>query len=71
VEVPGALDVAAGLGFLWVSSSDGTVRRFDPDSGAQVGRPIGVGPQPQAIAIGEGALWVASAKGGAVYRVTP
>jgi streptogramin lyase len=71
VQVPDALDVAAGLGYLWVSSSDGNVRRFDPATGAQVGRPIEVGPQPQAIAIGEGALWVASARGQAVYRVTP
>ena len=71
VQVPQALDVAAGLGYLWVSSGDGTVRRFDPETGAQVGMPVPVGPQPQAIAIGEGALWVASAKGGAVYRVTP
>ena len=66
-----ALDVAAGLGYLWVSSSEGTVTRFDPTSGIQVGKPIELGPQPQAIAIGEGALWVASAKGQAVFRVTP
>ena len=71
VQVPDALDVAAGLGYLWVSSSDGNVRRFDPGGGVQIGDPIEVGPQPQAMAIGEGALWVASAKGGAVYRVTP
>jgi streptogramin lyase len=71
VQVPDALDVAAGLGYLWVSSADGNVRRFDPATGTQVGDPVKVGPQPQAIAIGEGALWVASAKGQAVYRVTP
>lgn len=71
VQVPAALDVAAGLGYLWVSSGDGTVSRFDPDTGVQVGGPIRVGAQPQAISIGDGALWVASAGSGAVYRVTP
>ena len=45
--------------------------RFNPTSGTQVGKAIAVGPQPQAMAVGEGALWVASAKGRAVYRITP
>lgn len=71
VEVPNALDVAAGLGYLWVSHGDGTLTRYDPDTGLQVGQATGVGPQPQAIAVGEGAVWVASAKGGAVYRISP
>jgi streptogramin lyase len=71
VKVPQALDVAAGLAYVWVTSGDGTVNRFDPRSGTPVGKPIGVGRQPQAISVGEGAVWVACAGDGAVYRITP
>ena len=71
VQVANATDVAAGLGFVWVASGAGTVTRFDPSTGSQVGKPIAVGAQPQALAIGEGAVWVASAKDGSVHRITP
>jgi virginiamycin B lyase len=71
VKVPQALDVAAGLGSVWVSSGNGAVSRFDPESGAAIGKPIEVGRQPQAISVGEGALWVACAGDAAVYRITP
>jgi len=66
-----ALDVAAGLGFVWVAAGDGTVSRFDPADGVQVGDPIRIGGQPQAIAVGEDATWVAAARNGAVYRIVP
>jgi streptogramin lyase len=69
VRVPQALDVAAGLGSVWVTAGDGAVRRFDPESGEQVGKPIEVGRQPQSIAVGEGAVWVACAGNGSVHRI--
>jgi streptogramin lyase len=71
VRVPQALDVAAGLGAIWVTAGDGSVSRFDPATGAAVGKPIQVGRQPQSISIGEGAVWVACAGDGSVYRITP
>ena len=45
--------------------------RFDPDSGVQVGAPIPVGPLAQSLTVGEGSVWVADARDGAVYRITP
>jgi streptogramin lyase len=69
LRVPQALDVAAGLGSVWVTAGDGAVRRFDPESGEQVGKPIEVGRQPQSIAVGEGAVWVACAGNGSVHRI--
>ncbi len=71
VQVPQALDVAAGLGSVWVTAGNGTVLRFDPKTGTQAGKPIQVGRQPQSIAVGEGAVWVACAGDGSVYRITP
>ncbi len=71
IPVSRALDVAAGLGLVWVVSADGMVKRFDPASGAPVGRPVRVGRQPQSISVGEGSAWVACAGAGAVFRITP
>jgi streptogramin lyase len=71
IAVPGGLDVAAGLGFVWITEQAGTVTRIDPGTGSRVGKPIGVGRQPQSISVGEGAVWVACASDGAVYRITP
>lgn len=65
------LDVAAGLGNVWVASSNGTVLRFDPETGSETGVPIEVGREPTSIAVGEGAVWVASAGEGAVFKITP
>jgi hypothetical protein len=36
-----------------------------------VGKPLEVGRQPQSIAVGEGAVWVACPGNGAVYRIRP
>ncbi len=71
VQVSDALDVAAGLGYVWVASATGGVVRFDPKSGQQAGEPIDVGPLAQALTVGEGSVWVADARDGGVYRVTP
>jgi streptogramin lyase len=71
VRIPEALDVAAGLGYVWVTSAQGNVRRIDPDSGIFVGDPIEAGRFPQAIAIGEGAVWVADPAGRTITRLDP
>lgn len=65
------LDVAAGLGYVWVASANGTVLRIDPATGTEVGAPVEVGKEAQSIAIGEGAVWVASPADGAVFKITP
>lgn len=71
--------LAAGAGFVWSTDVGnqvpGTpkrapgVQRIDPGSGDRVGRPIRVGPEPAAIAVGAGAAWVASAGDGTVTRI--
>jgi DNA-binding beta-propeller fold protein YncE len=71
IPVSQALDVAAGLGFVWVVGANGTVSRFDPATGSPIGRQILVGRQPQSISVGEGSAWVACAGAGAVFRITP
>jgi hypothetical protein len=71
VQTGRGTDVAAGLGYVWVTSDNGTVLRFDPESGAEVGIPVEVGREPTAIAVGEGAVWVAASGDGAVYKITP
>ena len=71
VQTGRGTDVAAGLGYVWVTSENGTLIRIDPESGNEVGVPIRVGRQPQSVAVGESAVWVADAGGGAVYKVIP
>lgn len=59
--------VAAGLGSVWVADNlRGRVLRVDPVSGEIEG--VAVKPAPIAIAVGEDAVWVASA-GGALQRI--
>ncbi len=53
--------MAVGGGFLWViNHADRTVSRIDPRTNQVVGKPIPAGVSPEAIAYGEGALWVAT-----------
>jgi class 3 adenylate cyclase/streptogramin lyase len=64
------VSVAAGAGSVWFASVDGSsVWKIDPASGASAGT-IEVGRGPSAIAVGEGAVWVA-AKDGTVTRIDP
>jgi YVTN family beta-propeller protein len=63
--------VAYGLGGVWVANSlDRTVVRIDPLTGAK-GRPIPVESGADAIAVGDGALWVTSESAGVLSRVDP
>jgi len=71
VRIGRALAVAAGLGSVWVSTADGTVRRLDPEAGSFVGEPIELGGYPQSIAAGEGGVWVADPKRRRVIRIQP
>lgn len=66
-----AIDVAAGLGYVWVTDAGGKLTRYDPATGARVGAPIEVGAEPQSLSVGEGSVWVASSGEGAVLRITP
>ena len=52
------------------NTDDDTVSRIDPESG-QVVDTIEVGDEPEGIAVGGGAVWVANAAGGTVTRIDP
>lgn len=71
IPVVQAVDVAAGLGFVWIVDTAGKLTRFDPATGATVGKPVPVGREPLSVSVGEGSAWVAAAGDGVVYRVTP
>lgn len=62
--------VAVGAGAVWVASADGTVRRFDAQTGLAAGEPEIV-PGAAGVAVGEGSVWVTSQSDGAVTRLDP
>ncbi|MDE3086791.1 MAG: hypothetical protein KGJ77_08495 [Acidobacteriota bacterium] len=62
--------VAGGSGWV-VDDRAGTIRRFDPSSGAWTGRPVHVAQRPVAVAAGFGRIWVADAVGDTVVEVDP
>jgi YVTN family beta-propeller protein len=78
VPVRDALDITAGAGALWVTSSEGSngvIRRIDPATD-QVVATILVGDYPSNVEFGLGAVWVTSnysgdPPAGAVVRVDP
>lgn len=56
----------------WVADdSAGTVRRFDPSSGAWLAKAVEVGNRPVSVANGYGREWVATALGNSVVAVNP
>ena len=60
-----------GLGGVWVANSvDRTVTRIDPVTG-QAGTPIPVDAGADAIAVGDGAVWVTSESAGVLSRIDP
>ena len=66
---PGALDIAAGAGAVWVTSArDGTVSRIDPTTNS-VTTTVPVGVNPGGIGVGAGAVWVADNLGAALVRL--
>jgi peptide/nickel transport system substrate-binding protein len=63
--------IAAGLGSLWATSSDGqTVEAIDPKRRV-VRDTIHVGSGPSGIAVGSGAVWVANSLSGTISRIDP
>ena len=66
---PGALDIAAGAGAVWViSARDGTVSRIDPTTNS-VTATVPVGVNPGGIGVGAGGVWVADYLGAALVRL--
>jgi len=54
----------------WLAAGPpGTVRRFDPSSGALQGHPVAIGGTPQAIAAGYGKVWVTDVAGNQIVPV--
>jgi streptogramin lyase len=49
----------------------GTLRRFDPATGAGIGRPLHLGGRPISVVSGFGHLWVADIAGSQVFEVDP
>jgi hypothetical protein len=61
------LDLAVGSGRVWLASGDG-VRSFDPQTGRELSMPRRIGaPYAISVAIGGGAIWVASVENGYVW----
>jgi YVTN family beta-propeller protein len=59
IPVPGAATMAASGRGLWVHAAGGVVR-IDPATNTVVGEPLKVPANAEAIAVGQGALWVTS-----------
>jgi hypothetical protein len=69
--LPGALDVAAGYGSVWTLATapqgGGLVTRLEPATGRVVGRRA-ISGAATALAVGQGAVWVANGCAGGVLR---
>ncbi len=59
IPLPGARSMAVADGILWVHAASAVVG-IDPATNAAVGEPLRVPADAEAIAVGEGALWVTS-----------
>jgi DNA-binding beta-propeller fold protein YncE len=60
IPVSDAGNMSVADGRLWVRTGADTVVRVDPATNAVVGKPLRVPADAEAIAVGQGALWVAS-----------
>jgi streptogramin lyase len=65
-----AVAFARGEGWL-VDDHAGTLRRFDPTSGAFVGHALSLGGRPISLAAGFGRLWVADLARDEIWQVNP
>ena len=59
IPVPGAASMTVADGMLWVRKGAGTVVRVAPTTNRVVGKPLRVPADAEAIAVADGALWVA------------
>jgi DNA-binding SARP family transcriptional activator/streptogramin lyase len=66
----GRLVLATGFGSLWVGSQDGRIARIDPTRDRLIATIRGI-RAPQALAAGEGAVWLIEATRAAVVRIDP
>lgn len=64
----GPVAVAVGAGAVWVAGADGTVRRYDTQTGIATGEPEQV-PGAAGVAVGEGSVWVTSQSEGTVTQL--
>lgn len=72
LRVGSVADVVVANGTGWaVDDQTGSIRSFDPSSGAWSSRPIHVGSYPVAVTAGYGKLWVADSIGNDVVAVDP
>ena len=56
----------------WLADDgDGTVRHFNPATGAAMGTPVTVGGRPISIVSGFGRIWVADGADSVVWRINP
>jgi YVTN family beta-propeller protein len=60
IPLPGAGSMTVGHGRLWVLDGSGRVVGIDPRTNAVVGKPLRAPADAEVIAVGQGALWVAS-----------
>jgi DNA-binding beta-propeller fold protein YncE len=59
IPLPGAGSMTVADGTLWVLETAGAVVRIDPTTNRVVGKSLRVPADAEAIAVGDGALWVA------------
>jgi YVTN family beta-propeller protein len=59
IPLPSAASMTLADGMLWVRKGAGTVVRVDPATNQVVGKPLRVRADAEAIAVGQGARWVA------------
>jgi DNA-binding beta-propeller fold protein YncE len=71
-EDPSDVAVDTEHGYVWVTDRgpQGRVVRVDPETNEITGDAV-VGPEPRAVAVGEGGVWVANAGDGTVSHVDP
>jgi YVTN family beta-propeller protein len=68
----GLIDIALGVGAVWIADLGEVVVRISPRTGTPTGKPVR-SPYPSALAVGYGSVWVAGADQGgthpAVWRI--
>ena len=71
IVAPGAGQVAAGAGAVWITNGDGSLSRIDPDTNKLVATVKVGGPNVCCIAVGEGGVWVSDSDDNAIFRIDP
>jgi hypothetical protein len=66
----GHLDIAAGLGDIWLQESGAELHRIDAATGEEVAA-FGVGSDPTDVSVMDGTIWIYDRASGRVLRVAP